>query len=410
MGQTLAEAKESWFTRMDLDDTTAPFNNLLIYKAFTNPTTNPYLTQLTFFIKAANDLFQFIRKETVYIAQFELTVLIQNSKEITVASKITKKEIRTADFTDTNSRDLFSNIQFDFLLTPGEYTLYIEITDLETRNPFRHQENIILPDFYSKPLSVTDILFFNSIDSDNQFPDIPVIYSQQDSVLWAKCYVQSKIDSLSFVSIKKVILNKNRQLVAVDSFYIQLDSAITPVAIELENPLDFGQYTLSLEISNGIAELKIDEPFYIRWRDHSTWLPDFSELIHTMRYIMEPAQWKQLISLPKEEQERMIETFWQEIDPIPSTVENELEDEYFRRIAISNQYFSTWTEERKGWQTDRGRIYIIYGKPSLVENPSVSAGDFSSYEIWVYNHLQKRFVFFDRLGSGNYQLIAEEQL
>jgi len=163
MGQMFVEAQESWFDRMDLDDTTAPFNNLLIYKAFTKPTTNPSLTQLTCFIKAANDLFQFIQKETVYIAQFELTVLIQNSKEVTVASKITKKEIRTADFTDTNSRDLFSNIQFDFLLTPGEYTLYIEITDFETRNPFRHQENIILPDYYSKPLSVTDILFCRAV-------------------------------------------------------------------------------------------------------------------------------------------------------------------------------------------------------------------------------------------------------
>ncbi len=410
VSQTHVNAQESWFNKMGIEEESAPFNNLFIYKTLTMPATESNLTQLTCYIKIANDLLQFIRKETVFIAQYELIVFIQNLKEETVASKITKKEIRTANFTDTNSHDLFSHVQIDFSLTPGKYTLYIEIMDFETRNTFRHHETIILPDFHAKTLSVTDILFSKSTDSDVLFPVFPAIYSQQDSDLRATFYVQSNIDSLQRISIKKTILNKNDQPVTVDSFHLQLDSTITPVSIELDNPIDFGQYTLSLEISNDIIELIINEPFYIRWKNHSTWIPDFNELIEIMRYIMDSAQWEQLIHLPNDEQEKMIETFWQERDPFPSTEENELEDEYFRRIAISNRYFSTWREETKGWQTDRGRIYIIYGKPSLVENPSVSTSDFSRYEIWIYNHLQKRFVFLDRLGSGNYQLIAGEQL
>ncbi|MFM1772900.1 MAG: hypothetical protein RLZZ71_2042 [Bacteroidota bacterium] len=47
---------------------------------------------------------------------------------------------------------------------------------------------------------------------------------------------------------------------------------------------------------------------------------------------------------------------------------------FFRRVNTSNTYFSTTIP---GWRTDRGMIYIIYGKPTRVENVGYS-------ERWIY--------------------------
>lgn len=47
---------------------------------------------------------------------------------------------------------------------------------------------------------------------------------------------------------------------------------------------------------------------------------------------------------------------------------------FFRRVNTSNTYFSTTVP---GWRTDRGMIYIIYGKPTRVENIGYS-------ERWIY--------------------------
>ena len=61
-----------------------------------------------------------------------------------------------------------------------------------------------------------------------------------------------------------------------------------------------------------------------------------------------------------DERERFIEEFWRRRDPDPDTDENEFKEEYYERIAYANEHF---TSGIPGWKTDRGRIYITYGKP-----------------------------------------------
>ena len=58
-----------------------------------------------------------------------------------------------------------------------------------------------------------------------------------------------------------------------------------------------------------------------------------------------------------------------------------------------------------GWQTDRGRVYIIYGKPDDIQRDDTSYGT-GSYVVWYYNNLNKKFVFWDEYGFGEYQLVS----
>ena len=61
-----------------------------------------------------------------------------------------------------------------------------------------------------------------------------------------------------------------------------------------------------------------------------------------------------------EERENFIENFWRRRDPNPDTEENEFREEYYERIAYANEHY---TSGIPGWKTDRGRIYIAWGKP-----------------------------------------------
>lgn len=77
---------------------------------------------------------------------------------------------------------------------------------------------------------------------------------------------------------------------------------------------------------------------------------------------------------------------------------------YFRRVELANQYFTSYKE---GWKTDRGMIYIIFGMPDEVYK-------FSDREVWNYKTDQfiKRFNF-SRSSSlfdpDNYVLIREHK-
>ena len=66
-----------------------------------------------------------------------------------------------------------------------------------------------------------------------------------------------------------------------------------------------------------------------------------------------------------EERDNFIEAFWQRRDPTPDTEENEFKEEHYQRIAYANEHYAAGVP---GWKTDRGRIYIVFGKPDEIDS------------------------------------------
>jgi hypothetical protein len=79
-------------------------------------------------------------------------------------------------------------------------------------------------------------------------------------------------------------------------------------------------------------------------------------------------------------------------------------DEYYLRVEYANENFST---NRDGWETDRGRIYVLYGEPTDIERHPFEINS-KPYEVWYYDHLNRRFVFVDYTGFGDYELTWPE--
>ncbi|HVG35872.1 MAG TPA: GWxTD domain-containing protein [Pyrinomonadaceae bacterium] len=119
-----------------------------------------------------------------------------------------------------------------------------------------------------------------------------------------------------------------------------------------------------------------------------------------------------------EEREQFIEQFWRRRDPDPDTDENEYREQYYERIAYANEHFASGIP---GWKTDRGRIYIMYGKADDIEShpaggpydrPSYHGGGTTStypFEIWFYRYLPGvgsgvEIEFVDPTGSGEYRI------
>ena len=126
--------------------------------------------------------------------------------------------------------------------------------------------------------------------------------------------------------------------------------------------------------------------------------------------------WKKLET--DEEREKFIEDFWGSRDPDPDTLENEFKEQYFERIAYANEHFSSG---KPGRLTDRGRIYIKFGKPDEIEShpaggmyerPSWEGGGSTStypFEKWFYRNIPNvrsgvELEVVDPTGSGEYRL------
>ena len=113
------------------------------------------------------------------------------------------------------------------------------------------------------------------------------------------------------------------------------------------------------------------------------------------------------------EREHFIVQFWQQRDPTPETEENEFKEEHYRRSAYANERFSATS--LSGWQTDRGRIYIIYGPPDEIESHPSGEGGSAPFEEWLYNRIEGVgdrviFTFTDTQRNGEYRMTVNPLL
>lgn len=80
-----------------------------------------------------------------------------------------------------------------------------------------------------------------------------------------------------------------------------------------------------------------------------------------------------------EEREKFVEQFWLRRDPTPGTPANEFKQEHYRRIAYAMRRFADAGALVSGWETARGRAYIVLGPPDEIE-------DHPGWRAWMYRH------------------------
>src|SRR2546423_1580134 len=158
------------------------------------------------------------------------------------------------------------------------------------------------------------------------------------------------------------------------------------------------------------ATLEKEAKYYKRWLNEDVrWIITDEEM----------SAFKKLAT--NAERDQFIENFWQRRDPTPDTEENEFKEEHYRRIAYSNEHFAAGVP---GWRTDRGRMYIMYGKPDSIDThpmggpyqrPAEEGGGNTEtypFEIWRYRYLEGigqeiEIEFVDTCGCGQYKMTMD---
>ena len=127
---------------------------------------------------------------------------------------------------------------------------------------------------------------------------------------------------------------------------------------------------------------------------------DIDKYYDQIKYIASETE-KQLFKTlnPQGKQDFLLQ-FWKSRDPDPATPENEFMEAYFARIHYCETNF------KNGINSDRGRIYLLYGPPMDIRRYASSGGYDKPVEIWTYPiEGTSEFVFVDRLGGDQYVLV-----
>ncbi len=102
---------------------------------------------------------------------------------------------------------------------------------------------------------------------------------------------------------------------------------------------------------------------------------------------------------------RFLYKFWSERNTDTLSPVNMALLEHRRRIEIANTFFS-WGRRDNGWDTDRGRVLLLYGEPTSKDYTPQNGND-RPWEVWFYSEIEGgvHFYFVDVGGFGNFQQV-----
>ncbi len=174
-----------------------------------------------------------------------------------------------------------------------------------------------------------------------------------------------------------------------DTLLISLDSLFS------------GSYILEANFKFGLKEIKRELKFTY-FNLNRLLDKDYKTIVDIISYIATPNEIKEFKNARPEKRKLVWEKFWEKRDPTPGTPQNEFEEEFLERVEYVNEHFSygNWP----GYRTDRGMIYIKLGPPDDIESHPFDVNAYP-YEIWYYYTLNLQFLFVDKSGIGEYELV-----
>ncbi len=311
--------------------------------------------KISYFIKAAANSNEILRQDTVSLQNYLL-----NGGSVTFSFDIPATGVRTAilfiKVTDTQMRQ---DAQEDFLLGGGN--TFAGIVNSKT--------NIIGE--YAKQ---GDSLFF--LGAENQ--DVYVYRLPQNF-------------QAAFAPMQTEGLNASPELRTDSMFVVKTN---TNFCLKSKG-LYFAQ--LDTNSSNGTG-FKITEKEFPKYKT-------VYQLIEPLLYISEYSEISPINAIPVGDaaaKKRALDRYWLELAK-DETKAKKMIRAYYQRVAEANEAFTTYKE---GWKTDKGMIYIIFGKPDVIQK-------LQGQEQWIYRGYGQeiKFTFIRRnnqFTTQHYELMRNE--
>lgn len=211
-----------------------------------------------------------------------------------------------------------------------------------------------------------------------------------------KSFDISDLPSGNYFFVIEVISQKNK-IMDSQSIYFQRINAETESQLAY---MEVDKSQISEQLKGTFVDLYINEDSILSFVDFLHPIADFQER-RAIESLTEEADTEKL--------KLFFYTFWSKKHPFDAY---EKWNNYYAEVRHVNKLYGM--RVLPGYQSDRGRIYLQYGPPSLVEDRRFETGTYP-FEIWQYDQLKSNstrdqidriFVFVDReVNTNRYRLV-----
>ena len=365
----------------------------------------------------------FVKYDNQFRASYEVELLVLNKVNKQVTGTSMEEDYVVDTYEETQSPDDFLINMMNLSLYSGRYKLRIKFIDGNSGSQSVFEKNFTIPSWTSKKTMFSDIEFIRELSDSNEkskfnkrgkkvVPSVDRNFGDPDPTLSIYYEIYGGPKEAGEYDLVYEIYSLGHRFSLQETVRVEIGprTFYRFESFPLEG-FSEGDYVLAVKLQDKDKEkAKIERPFQVEWTLLSMLRNDYQKFVDQLRYADTDGEEIRKLKETKEEErlQKWLE-FWKSRDPTPGTPENELRDEYYRRLKYANQNFAISNKE--GWETDMGMVYIIYGHPDEVEKHPFDQ-DVRTYQRWHYykaqSYMDRRnvsrvFLFVDR-GDGEYEL------
>lgn len=352
---------------------------------------------------------QFLKIDDHYFAKYFISLEIYDKNNQVIKVFDTTQKITLNEYKETvKSKPIYNWLGF-FDLKPEEYLVKIKIVDYHSKLEGQFERKVQLKNFREKSINSSHLVFtksrkldFSNMDNilldfkgdppDSLFACLEFVQKTPQEFMMDISYTIKDAFAAELLSFSgKAHLTGERQRVFLPIDISRLSSGLNQIALRFDYQGE---------------KFSVETKFYVTWGNAYQSEENINLSLKQLRVIANPKDIKKIDKAPEAQQDSLIKAYWKERDPTPETEDNELYDEFITRIQESNRMFGF--QRSDGWRSDRGLIYLKYGPPDMVEKDIPSNSGFGKYEVWTYDELRRQYIFYDRLGTGEYRLVTQQ--
>ena len=355
------------------------------------------------FVVIPNRSLQFIKEKNKFIAEYDANIFVTtDDKDVQVATGSFSDKIISNKFSETTSKVKSTVLNTSFVVPLGDYNVSINVKDLDTKLSSKQNNKVELKQF-SNDSQVYDPIFIKEAKGEwgfesNKFPiDANQIVVKNNEIQF---YQYAVINAGVYEMVINILSGKEVQW----SKTINSSSESRVISHLITVPTkDINRKDLKVQVS--VNQKNSTESRSLRFRFRNSFMPDsitnIDLALSQMNYILTSDERKELKKLKQSDKENFFKKAWARRDPKPDTKVNELMNEYYARVAFTEENFSRGTSG--GWRSDMGMIFILFGKPDDIQRYTSMQSNYS-YETWYYFSIGQEFAFVDDYGFGDYRL------
>jgi len=414
------------------------FGDKLFYEAYATQSASKDSINITILMKFSKDAITYTlqkdgENKDIYTGYVDFEAECRDSEGIIRKRIFRTDTIICQSYEETAYKHEYFSKFMNFRVLNGKYELKVKSSITKGKNDFKPIAIDYSDGFYVKPTYGRPIpCFFNpdgsyspvisggniSFSSANSGFLMNITYNPSAKKQFYYRIKRTKANRLGLQWTEE--LNYDGNAILAENTRIVPDKGMTEANIRLR--LDSVDQQVSNILSDGVLKLpfpsekifpggysfeviRVGSPdtvkfdFEVIWETMPLSLRKIDYALKMLNYILDDKEYDELTEGNEAEKYQGLFKYWIAKDPTPTTPFNEAMFEYFRRVDYAFFNFQT-VSQKDGADTDRGKIYILNGKPGSVERNLV--GD-KTFELWTYDKMKKVYTF-ELVSNGNFKL------